>query len=157
MIRTGAFVAATLFALFASANAPVGQYGSFSPGTPTISDKKTSLNWQRFITLPPMSQTAAITSCKNQTPNPMRLPTYRELLTLVDEDPHEEWDPDAGKSVERYIDPNAFPGTPAGLFWSMSPNVTNTSTTTKGVDFSSGATGDLHASDTAYVRCVLDN
>ncbi len=149
-------MAATLFALFASADAPIDQYGSFSPGTPVIFDKKTSLKWQRFITLGPMSQTQAVAWCA-QPPQPlppkMRLPTYRELLTLVDEDPHDEWDPDAGKAVPRYIDPNAFPGTPANFFWSMSPN----GTSTKAVDFSTGATGDLPSGSVAFVRCVLDN
>ena len=137
MIRTGAFVGVTLFALFASANAPPDQYVSFSPGTPTIFDKQTGLTWQRFVTQAQTTQSNI--ACTNG----MRLPTYRELLTLVDEDPHDEWDPDAAQATPRFIDPNAFPGTPGGAFWSMSPNATTG--TTKGVDFSTGLTLDFVA------------
>jgi hypothetical protein len=87
---------------------------------------------------------------------PQRLPTYRELLTLVDEDPHDEWNPATSSTSPRYIDPNAFPATPAGPFWSMSPGFTPG--TRKVVDFQFGTSTDSATSPNtfAWVRCVTD-
>jgi len=137
---------AMLVAVLANADAPIDQYSPFSPSASTILDVHTYLTWQRSVK-GPVPATSASAACSSG----FRLPTYRELLTIVDEDPHDEWDPVASKSTSRYIDPNAFPGTPGAAFWTMSPRG---ATDTMGVNFSTGETSDLGPSDQAYVRCV---
>ncbi len=138
--------AAMLVAVLANASAPVDQYSPFSPSATTILDTHTDLTWQRSVQ-GPVPASAATLGCLPG----FRLPTYRELLSIVDEDPHDEWDPDASASTPRYIDPNAFPATPGDVFWTMSPRASNH---TMGVDFSTGTTADLGTSAVAYVRCV---
>ena len=101
-----------------------------------------------------MDQASAAASCKS---SGERLPTYRELLTIVDEDPHDEWDPVQQQATPRYIDPDAFPGTPPVTFWTMSPGAGNNQNKFKVVDFSDGSTTELGASNTAHYRCVSDD
>ena len=142
------FAAVVSFVLVASGNAPPDEYVTFSQQATSIQDQYTHLLWQRVVAQTPTDHFSAFDSCNK---NGQRLPTYRELLTLVDEDPHGEWDPEAGKDTPRYIDPNAFPSTPAGPFWTMSPAPGNAF---KVVDFSTGETKDESLS--AYYRCVVD-
>ena len=90
------FAALVCGTMLASADAPPGQYSIFSPTTQTIYDSQTRLRWQRFITDTPKLQSDAAGLCANSPSlQSGRLPTYRELLTLVDEDGHGEWDPTA--------------------------------------------------------------
>jgi hypothetical protein len=140
-----------LVAVVARANAPPDQYAPFDPQAQAISDLLTHLQWERFVKSGLVSHAMAQSYCAGQG---MRLPTYRELLTLVDEDPHGEWDPDAGMSVTVMIDPNAFPSTPPAAFWSMSPGTI--ANHLKVVTFDNGATTDRADTDPTYVRCVLD-
>jgi hypothetical protein len=151
-----AFAIVACGALLASANAPPDQYLLFGPQDTEIHDYYTNLTWERSPLTPDasvayMDHAAAVTNCNDLG---KRLPSYRELLTLVDEDGHPEWDPSKGTSTLRYIDPNAFPGTPADNFWSMSPG--QKTSTYKVVDFGSGETSDLDQTSSAYVRCVSD-
>lgn len=144
-----AFVAVVLVTVLASANAPPDQYVPFGSQQTFIIDQWTHLDWQRIVDPTPATQTDAVKQCAQIG---HRLPTYRELLTIVDEDPHDEWDPDAGATVLVYVDPNAFPATPAGEFWTMSPSKNGV----KVVDFKTGETRDESPTASAYVRCVLD-
>jgi len=136
-------------AAVASADAPPDQYDPFTPVDSTISDHWARLDWQRIINSPMVNHAGAMNACMTQ-----RLPTYRELLTIVDEDPHAEWDPEAGATTDRYIDPNAFPATPPGPFWSMSPGASPGSF--KAVYFDSGESHDLDQNALGWVRCVVD-
>ena len=147
-----AFAAVVLFAAVASADAPSNQYEPFSPQAGDITDHFARLDWQRIIDPNMVARSDLATVCNS----PQRLPTYRELLTLVDEDPHDEWDPEAGASTPRYIDPNAFPATPAGPFWSMSPG--KYPGTLKVVDFQFGESTDSATgpNTVCWVRCVTD-
>ena len=140
----GAFVAA-LLATAVRADAPPDQYAPFDQATPTITDRFTHLQWDRYVS---SAVTYAQASVLCQPPR--RLPTVKELLTLVDEVPHLEYDDASGTLVPKAIDANAFPQTPAALFWTS---------TTAGpqvflVDFGSGETGIFGAGNTAYYRCV---
>lgn len=152
-----AFAALVCGTMLASADAPPGQYALFSPQSQAIYDSQTKLRWQRFITDSPKLQSDAAGLCASTPSLPTaRLPTYRELLTLVDEDGHAEWDPsaDGGASTLRYIDRNAFPATPAAAFWTMSPGASGGF---KVVDFGTGETRDLVGPGAnAYYRCVSD-
>jgi hypothetical protein len=153
---TRAAFAITFVAAFASADAPPDQYGPFNSQAQDIVDNYARLDWQRFLTLPPqmVDYNGALLACDK----PARLPTYRELLTLVDENPHDAWDPDSGTKSARYIDPNAFPDTPAGPYWSMSPG--STQGTIKVVDFADGMSKDsaqiTDPKTLGWVRCVID-
>jgi hypothetical protein len=95
----------SLLALAARGDAPAEQYAPFNKDDLTITDKKTALEWQRNVLQAQDIKTAAA-MCKGLPGGPFRLPTVKELLTLVDEVPHEEFD------GTRAIDRNAFPGTP---------------------------------------------
>ena len=148
--RVAAAAALVLLPAISLADAPPDQYATYTPSATEIYDNFARLDWIRIVSDPMVDHGTAVQLCAG---NNKRLPTYRELLTLVDEDPHLEWDPEAGASTNRYIDPNAFPGTPAGPFWSMSPGANPG--TFKVVDFTNGESKDSVAT-TAWVRCVGD-
>src|SRR5262249_21144628 len=85
-----------------------------------------------------------------------RVPSYKELLTLVDEAPHTEYED--GALVYKYIDGNAFLGTPTDrVYWtsSLAPNFSPRSAFA--VDFANG-TGVIqrYANERYHVRCVHD-
>lgn len=146
-----AFAAVFAVALLSRADAPPDQYVSFNAANTFITDAKTHLIWTRATSAQKNDHATGLQIC---TDNFTRLPTYRELLSLVDESPHTDWDPEAGVATYRYIDPNAFPGTPGDAFWTMSPNANKNGFMI--VDF---GTGEAHAAgptDTAYSRCVQD-
>ncbi len=152
--------AAALSALAVSpaiASAPPGHYQTFNINDQTIHDTKTGLTWQRRVDASKLVDVSgAVAYCDqlnvgNPT-SPWRVPTYKELLTLVDENPHAEYDPLAQKESDRFIDPNAFVGTPPGSFVSVS-YVGSTSQVLV-VDFSSGSVAALGDTGKYYVRCV---
>jgi hypothetical protein len=127
----------------ASANAPPGRYAITSD---TVLDKRTGLSWQRTGTPLRYSISEAITYCHELDLagySDWRLPNMAELLSIVD--------------VTRFnpaIDSNAFPDTPAKLFYSSSPHVGGHC-----IDFGSGATDICRLIDPAwtiggYARCV---
>jgi len=98
----------SLLALAARGDAPVDQYAAFNKDDLTIIDKATALEWQRNVLQATDLKTAAA-KCNSLPGGPFRLPTVKELLTLVDEFPHQEFD------GVRAIDRNAFPGTPVPM------------------------------------------
>ena len=87
---------AVAVALPVSADAPIGgsdqQYENFDSGNKVIIDRFTKLAWDRpSDPYPaPTSFDAAKAYCETQ--RSMRLPSLKELLTLVDEEPHDEYD-----------------------------------------------------------------
>jgi hypothetical protein len=150
-MKTRIVLVCVFAAAAASADAPPDQYDPFNPQKQDIEDHYARLDWQRIIASQTADHGSAIQACNSVG---QRLPTYRELLTLVDENPHDEWDPEAGATSPRYIDPNAFPATPAGPFWSMSPGVQKNMV--KVVDFETGESADFDINGSAWVRCVID-
>lgn len=62
-----------------------------------------------------------------------RVPSYKELLTLVDESPHQDY----VQGLIVAIDANAFPSTPASQFWTSSLDPMNP-TQAYAVDFGTG-------------------
>lgn len=138
-----------------SADAPSSgverQYAEFDKRDSEITDRWTHLTWDRPTDEYPaaVSFAAAKASC----PPGMRLPSLRELLTIVDEDPHEKYDEVQRRNVVRYIDRNAFNSTPADDFWTSSLNVAGDEAWT--VNFGTGTTRTSRLSgDTNRVRCV---
>lgn len=149
-----AFCASGLVTLWARAiGAPTDQYGPFNKADTTIRDLKTGLTWLREASAVKDHRDAGATYCATAPGGPFRLPTYKELLTLVDEDPHWEYDPGTGTTTLRYIDPNAFPATPPDLFWTISASPGGA----KVVNFGDGTTAARNpgsTGDIAYARCV---
>jgi hypothetical protein len=149
-VRLTCFAAVALAAHVVSAAAPPGQYKRFDVNATTICDQETGLRWARAV-VPPTTFAGAQTACAA----PRRLPTAKELLTLVDEDRHSEQR--LGQEVNIAIDGAAFPDTPVDrAFW------TQTRTADLGilitVDFGSGETGTSKeapgSENERYARCV---
>jgi len=153
--------ALVLFALPVMADAPVGQYSPFVRDTDTIHDTKTLLDWQRPPDAPNVTPStrvfktfvAAPTVCP-VTPAGYRLPTVKELLTLVDEAPHKEYE--NGRVIEKAIDQAAF-GSSTGAdapYWTQTPS--DQVGKNWGVHFKDGTLVRLKidGTDSAYVRCV---
>lgn len=154
MSRTSVVARTALLLLALSApvwaNAPVGgdaqQYANFDSSSTTILDRKTLLRWDRTVS-PSVNFATAKSTCTNGT----RLPSLKELLTLVDETPHQVYE-DADLEP-RAIDPLAFDGTPGDVFWTSSVDANDASRVWT-VYFKDGTTLQTVASGSARVRCV---
>jgi hypothetical protein len=139
----------------ARADAPGQQYGFFNPSVPVISDQRTGLVWQRSFG-PQTDYFGALAYCQNLSlpslPSGWRVPSYKELLTLVDEEPHIEYG--TGIPTLVAIDPNAFGlgmwATPAAPFWSSSMS----GGYGYDVNFSDGTVRTDQLATPNYVRCV---
>jgi hypothetical protein len=96
---------------WAPAAAPAGRYTTAAGGI--VKDNKTGLYWQQAAAPMTYSFASAMTYCSSNTAalpgSGWRLPTVKELLTLVD---------DSVASPGPTIDASAFPSTPANDFWS---------------------------------------
>lgn len=154
-----ATIVATVGAL-ARADAPPGQYSPFDRADQVITDAKTKLIWQRNVALftdfPGALAYCSALSLAAYTTG-WRLPSYKELLTLVDESPHLEYPTGAPQLIA--IDPSAFPGTPvssaAPNYWSSSPDPNKANTNVFVVDFMDGtAAFSTQSGASAWVRCV---
>jgi hypothetical protein len=153
----------TVLAASARADAPGDQYGLFDSNAQTIQDAWTGLIWQRSAPTQALGFYDASTYCAAlslATPSGAssgwRVPSYKELLTIVDETPHTEY---VGYGLtEVWIDANAFPQTAVDReYWTSSAYVRD-SPSAYALDFSDGR-GDRQYTDTVmvlYVRCVHD-
>lgn len=128
------------------ADAPSDQYEFFSADSDRIKDRKTGLEWSRLASGPVRFDDA---SCGPGT----RLPTMKELLTLVDEEPHYKYDEIQLKNVPKMIDQAAFGAqTPTDrAYWTSSFDDSGDVWT---VDFETGETKPADRDDARYVRCV---
>lgn len=141
----------------ALADAPADQYDLFTLDTQAITDAYTGLTWQRYPADVMVSFDEATAGCATLSiagyTGTWRLPSYKELLTIVDEQPHVEYE-NGGLSTKA-IDGNAFPGAPSGAYWTSSPVAAVGTGYVYGVGFATGA-GEPHiaATDSLYVRCV---
>jgi hypothetical protein len=163
--RVRASLAATgglVLAATARADAPGDQYGLFDSSAQTIQDARTGLIWQRNAPTQALGFYDAATYCAAlslSTPSGgaqsgWRVPSYKELLTLVDETPHTEY-VDYGL-IEVWIDANAFPETAVTLeYWTSSMYLGN-SLYAYTVDFGDGYGDRQYTVATLYVRCVHD-
>jgi hypothetical protein len=146
-------VAVVAFALPVRADDPPGappdQYDFFDQSSAVIRDKKTGLAWTRSVSANVVPFATAQATCSGKT----RLPTLKELLTLVDEQPHQHYDETVGQPVTRMIDPQAFDqSTPVNVaYWTSSLNAAGK---VWAVDFGTGLTETANTTDSRYVRCV---
>ena len=125
----------------AFAEAPSGRY-VVEEGT--VTDTRTRLTWQRAPDSSPRVWTQAAPYCGALELNGKgwRLPSVKELLTLVDES---RWGP--------AIDPVAFPGTPSDYFWTSSPLATFPMFVWT-VFFGKGTASFFDVSNPRLIRCV---
>ena len=142
LIRTLAAVGIVIgMAAVAHADAPAGRY-TITNGT--VYDTKTKLTWQQAVPSTKYAWARANTYCSglNLTGTGWRLPTVKELQTIVDE-----------SRTNPTIDPTVFPSTPSDYFWSSSP-LAGSSSSSWYVYFIYGAAYYSVVSNTYYVRCV---
>lgn len=130
-----------LFHAAARAAAPAGRY---TVNVGTVLDNKTKLTWQQPPASSTMTWSSAQTYCAGVGSTlggtGWRLPTKKELLTLVD----------FAQSTSPFIDPSAFPNTPNSPFWSSTP----AGSAAWIVAFYGELTTSSVASNTLEVRCV---
>jgi Protein of unknown function (DUF1566) len=109
-------------------------------GASDVSDVATGLTWQKNAA--PMTYTwADAKSFCAGLGGSWRLPSMTELQTLVDD-----------RQSPSTIDPQAFPNTPAEVFWTSSPVAGQIYAW--GIDFSTGSTTNPDLTATNGVRCV---
>jgi hypothetical protein len=153
-IAVRALVVGLAIAMPVSADAPISgpdqQYEVFDANDRVIRDLFTDLVWERPSAPYPSKKTFAEASTYCATAS-MRLPSLKELLTLVDEDPHDEYDLEKKQNVSRYIDQRAFGKTPAEEFWTSSLQDDDKAWT---VHFGKGTTESANLTDQRRVRCV---
>lgn len=132
----------------AAADAPADQYDPFDRDSPEVRDAWTTLRWVRAVDRTPKIQKDADDFCRTLG---AALPTVKELLTIVDEAPHQEYE---GRAiVSKMIDGQGFPSTPVDKpFWTSTP-AAGTSFWT--VSFATGVTAQVDGNlPGAYARCV---
>jgi hypothetical protein len=119
------------------ADAPVGRFTVNGDGT--VRDNMTQLVWQQAASASAYTWVDAQSYCVA----PWRLPTIRELLSIVD-----------FRQTAPAIDRTAFPNTPAQSgFWSSSPYADGSSPAW-GVSFSHGISFPARVDGGYSVRCV---
>jgi hypothetical protein len=134
-------VVATIIALNVQGAAPEGHY---TINSVTVFDNKTKLTWQRAPSPQTYTWQKAIEYCTGLGLGGLswRLPTVRELQTLVDR-----------QAYRPSIDAVAFPNTPAEEFWSSSPSAGSPGDAWY-VNFNYGNSYDPDRANTYWVRCV---
>jgi hypothetical protein len=126
----------------ADAGAPAGR---FTIGSGTVYDTKTKLTWQQATPSTTYSWPDAKTYCAGAGLGGAgwRLPTVRELQTLVD----------YSRLTDPRIDTTAFPATPSAAFWSASPAAGSPSLAWL-VNFYDGFASSYDVTTLVDVRCV---
>lgn len=80
------------------------------------------------------------------------MPSIKELLTILDEEPHTEYE--FSKVVSKMIDALAFPDTPVDLPYWSSTLVPGTADKYWTLSFKTGLMEARLKTDKAYARCV---
>jgi hypothetical protein len=114
----------------------------------TVLDTKTKLTWQQTPPTATYAWPEAKTYCASVVTSALggsgwRLPTYKELLTIVDN----------AESTSPMIDRSAFPDTPPDFFWSSTPGADSPSMAWA-VEFNYGDSGVVPVTELIAVRCV---
>jgi hypothetical protein len=144
--------------IIARADAPPDQYEQYGPSDATITDTLTGLTWQRSAVLA-STFASAVSYCASLSPygtppdeTSWRAPSYKELLTLVDESPHYEY---VYGTTLIAIDGHAFPYTKVDQpYWTSSADPQHPASQVYVVDFTTGAGSSWPLGGGGYVRCV---
>lgn len=157
---SGAVLAILVFAAPTFADAPRGepfdpgppQYDAFEDSSTFITDLQTKLVWDRDRILKDRDYAIAKTHCDAVFPGVGRMPTVKELLTLVDETPSRVYDTEFNPPfVNKYIDQNAFADTPTKRpYWTSTEQGDMAWT----VDFATGKTELRPKTEANHLRCV---
>ena len=144
---------AILLAVPAAADAPRDQYDRFDSDSITIRDTFTKLEWdRRAVFKSDYSGASGNCALLSSLQSSGRLPSLKELLTILDAEPHDEYE--FGKLVPKMIDGLAFADTPVDLpYWSSTPAAA-TGDTLWTVSFKTGLMVPLAKTSTAYARCM---
>lgn len=137
-----AFLSLALSGPWASANAPAGRY-TVSNGI--VVDTRTRLSWQQTSSATTYQWLAGSNACK-AIGTGWRLPTQKELLTIVD-----------FSRTAPAIDSTVFMGTLSANYFSMTFLAVDNSSLVWSVNFATGATTLVDAGTPSYVRCVRWN
>jgi len=156
----GALLAlASLARADSSTDAPPDQYNLFNQNNEVIEDDWTKLVWQRgpptasvsFINAELYCSTLVLATGTGSSTG-WRLPSYKELMTLVDETPHVEYE--GGQLVTKWIDGDAFPqATVTPGYWTSSMYPVGTGDVYT-VNFHNGVPEPQDVMGTYLVRCV---
>jgi len=153
--------AVVALATLARADAPGDQYNLFNLNSDVIQDLRTGLYWQRYPLTTGLSFDDAATQCGQISLDTLttgwRVPSYKELLTLVDESPHVEYE--GGQLVVKWVDGDAFPGDLAApvlthAYWTSSAYPGTPPGAAYSVNFHTGFPQAQDMGTTLYVRCV---
>ena len=142
-ITAAVVLAAAMIATPTLANAPPGQYAL---ATSTVTDTKTGLVWQRpedgglYTWLDAKSHCNALNAISFGGFMGWRLPTMKEVQTIVEDGPNPTIDP-------------AFTGTKSEFYWTTTPSV-QTPTKAYVMAFDYGYTDTLPMVEAHRVRCV---
>jgi hypothetical protein len=155
-LALGAIVGAVVLAW---ADAPKDQYVVFDATAITIRDQRTHLEWQRFPekgTLfdggagpPQQPRDLVFMTAYCNVGSGWRLPTVKELLTIIDEAPHRLYGD--GGITYRWVDRNAFPDTLQAGYWTSSPGGSSQAWS---VDFGTGLPSAVPVTTPLNARCV---
>lgn len=152
--RVAAAVVPLTLAMPAMAFAPGGQYETFNKNDATITDRQTRLQWQRHSYLA-TSWDDANAHCSTLAlgglgPGQWRLPSVKELMTLVDEAVEIEYV--TGLGLQYYaFDRRAFSDLPGGSFYAWPKRADGNAWH---VDFRTGEARTDNALNSGYVLCV---
>jgi len=126
----------------ASASAPPGRY-TVSSGT--VYDMRTKLTWQQATAPGTYTRPNAVSYCAGLSlqGSSWRLPTFKELLTILD----------VTVTTPHAIDDTAFPQSQSDNYWSATP-VAGSPGDSWVVPFYYSLTYNYPNSSTYYVRCV---
>lgn len=126
---------------FSAAEAPSGH---FNIKGDVVEDTKTKLTWQRHVPTKSVSAVAAMAYCSelDLEGTGWRLPTIKELHTLIDE-----------TKADPAVDREVFPQTPANFFWTSS-NLRKFEQYTWSVNFADGTDAWFPRENPQRVRCV---
>jgi hypothetical protein len=140
-------------ALPATADAPQLQYDQFDSDADEVTDHFTGLVWDRRRVQKNTQAGGQIYCSATIFPGSGRLPTVKELLTIVDEQPHEAYDTTFNPPVVlKSIDQQAFPKAPTkDPYWTSTPAPGGKFWT---VEFTTGTTEPRAATETLNARCV---
>jgi uncharacterized protein DUF1566 len=147
-----AVLVAILLALPAAADAPQDQYARFDGDSVTIMDTFTKLEWDRKG-VGKFDYDGAAANCGFLMSLPSgRLPSVKELLTILDEEPHQEYE--FGMLVPKMVDAQAFPDTPVDLpYWTSTP-AGSAADTFWTLSFKTGLMTAQPKTAQGYARCV---
>ena len=150
-LMVGVTVVVGSMVLASTAPVALGPPARFTASGETVVDNATHLTWQRGVATSAGDDGAgrwtwahAKSTCAGLGGG-YRLPTVKELLTIVDF---------TRSSPAIDTSSTAFPGTPSEAFWTATPLAASPPTSAWFIDFADGYAGNTEMTQPSRVRCV---